>query len=87
MGFDTILHYVGDHVFDIIHVVANVVVVTWALLRQADRIVVNHINSELNKVFMTKEDGQRLEKKLDLALTRVKHVRQRVKEIVHSKLQ
>lgn len=72
--------YVGNHLFDIIHVLANIAVVLWALLRQADKIIVNHINNELHKVFWSKEDGLRLERKLDVTLRRFKYVKEELRK-------
>ena len=73
-----IVKYVADHAFEIIHLVAEIGIVIWALFKKADKFILAHLETGFTNIFMTKEDGKRLEHKVDLLLSRHLRVVKRI---------
>ena len=73
--------FVLDHAFDFLHLVVNVFILGWAMVKYADKAVISHLKNELKVEFFTKHDGMRLERKLDVVLAKVRHARRQLKEV------
>jgi hypothetical protein len=63
--------YVVTHFTDLIQIIGNLGIVSWALFKKADNFLINYINTEVARKFFTKEDGSRLENKLDRLIVEV----------------
>jgi hypothetical protein len=57
--------YFQNHITDWVQILANVGIISWALIKKADNFLIGYINGEVAKKFFTKEDGVRVEHKLD----------------------
>ena len=66
------MDFLLNHGFEIVHLSVNTILLMWALAKRADTALLVHIRGELAKDFMTKQDGVRMERKLDAMLSRYK---------------